>query len=55
MEKEQEQRDIHRLYRHLIKSNNPCERYLWFKKQLVKDSGKFSLSVRFRRLINLAL
>jgi hypothetical protein len=48
MKTKEQQKSEHRLFRHLILSQNKENLSLWFRRQLVKDGGRFALSVRFK-------
>lgn len=39
----QEQRFIHRLYRHSIKSANPDPQNIWYRKSLISNNGRFAI------------
>lgn len=43
-----EKKFILRLVHHFIASANKEPKQVWYKRQLVKDSGKFELSLKFK-------
>jgi len=47
MKTKEQQKSEHRLFRHLILSQNKENQSLWFRRQLIKDGGRFALTKHF--------